>query len=129
MVLVTVLIKRDEKVGFIASREYFAGTDPDLKDRRAAGDRGRDRHVSHDVLVAAPGQPREKRAGGLNSVLRIAGQTDDGVLNIFRAQISAVRCRTGRRGRSGGRRRTGRRSRTGAWSAAAHSIRLGHNRS
>ena len=62
--------------------------------RWTAGNRGGDRHVSHDVLIAAAGEPGEKRAGGLDAVLRIAGQPDDGVLNVFRAQIGAIRaCR------------------------------------
>src|SRR5438552_16138479 len=93
MVLITVLIKRDQKIGFVAGRQDFAGTDADLKDGRAAGDGGGNRHVSHDVLIAASGESGEKCAGRLNSVLRIAGQTDDRVLNIFRTKIGAVRAR------------------------------------
>jgi len=112
VVLITMLIKRDEKVGFITGREHFARADADLKDGRAAGNRGRDRHVSHDILVAASGQPREKRAGGLNSVLRISGEADDCVLNIFWTQISPLRCRTGR-GRPSGAWHIGRS--TGFW--------------
>jgi len=55
------------------------------------GDRGRDRHVSHDFVIAAPGQASEKCARGLNAVLRIPCEPDDGVLNIFRAQIGPGR--------------------------------------
>src|SRR5437762_3331591 len=95
VVLITVLIKRDQKIGFVTGREHFARTHADLKNRRSARDGGWNRHISHDVVVAASGQSREKRAGSLNSVLRIAGKANDGVLNIFRAQISAVRTRTG----------------------------------
>src|SRR5437660_358881 len=93
MVLITVLIKRDQKIGFVTGREHFAGTDAHLKDRRSAGDGGWNGHVSHDVLIAAASEPGEKCARGLNSILRIAGQPDDRVLNIFRAQIGAVRAR------------------------------------
>src|SRR5437588_1283463 len=90
MVLITVLIKRDQEIGFVTGRQDFAGTDADLKDGRAAGNGGGNRHISHDVLIAASSESGEKRARGLNSVLRIAGQADDCVLNIFRAQIGAV---------------------------------------
>jgi hypothetical protein len=89
-----MLIERDQKIGFIASRQHFTGTDADLKDRWSTGDCGRDRHVGHDVLVAASGEAGEKRAGSLNSVLRITSETNHGVLNIFRAQIGTVRTRT-----------------------------------
>jgi len=41
-------------------------------------------------LIAAAGEPCEKRAGGLDSVLRISGQTNDRVINIFRAKIGAL---------------------------------------
>jgi len=44
-------------------------------------------------VIAAPGQAREKSAGGLNSILRISSETNHGVLNVFRTQIGAVRCR------------------------------------
>ncbi len=91
VVLVTVLIKRDEEIGFIARRKHFARAHADLEDRRPARNRGRDRHVSHDVLIAASGQAREESAGGLNAVLRISGEADYGVVNAFRAQIGAVR--------------------------------------
>src|ERR1700719_3732039 len=94
MVLIAVLIKRDQKIGLITRRKHFAGTDTDLEDGRAAGDGGWNCHVSHDVLIAASGEPGEKRAGGLDSVLRIAGEADDGVLNIFRAKIGPVRRRS-----------------------------------
>src|SRR6202035_765700 len=70
----------------------------------------RDGHVRHDIVVAAPSQPRQKCAGSLNSVLRISGETNYGVLNIFRPQIGAVRSRTGIRSRSGSGSRTGGRS-------------------
>src|SRR5260370_29260939 len=95
MVLITVLIKCDQKIGFVTGRKHFARTDADLKDRWTTGNGGGNRHVSHDVLIAASGQSRQKRAGGLNSVLRIASKPNDCVLNIFRAQISAVRTRSG----------------------------------
>ena len=48
-------------------------------------------------MIAAPGQTREKCARGLNAVLRISSQPDHGVLNVFRAQIGAVRCGRGSR--------------------------------
>src|SRR5205814_6471539 len=127
VVLITMLIERDEKIGFVAGRKHFARAHADLKDRRSTGNRGWDRHVSHDIVVAASSQAREECAGGLNAVLRISGQTNYGVLNILRTQIGAVRSRTGRGGRSGGRCRTGSRGGRVGWSAA-RSIRLGDNR-
>src|SRR5439155_15520147 len=112
VVLITVLIKRDEKIGFVAGRKHFARAHADLKDRRSTGNRGWDRHVSHDIVIAPSGKACQKSAGGLNSVLRISRQTTDGVLDVLRTQIGAVRSRTGS---SGGR---------VGWSAA-RSIRLG----
>jgi hypothetical protein len=49
-------------------------------------------------VIAAPGQAREKSAGGLNSILRISSETNYGVIDVFRAQIGAARNR--RSGRS-----------------------------
>ena len=89
VVLVAVLIKGDEEIGFVAGGEDFARADADLENRRPAGNRGRDRHVGHDVLVAAAGEPGEKRAGALDAVLRIAGEADNGVVDVFRAEIGA----------------------------------------
>src|SRR2546430_3493376 len=91
MVLIAVLIKCDEKIGFIAGRKHFTGTDPDLEDRRSTRNRGRNRHVSHDVVIAASGQTRQKCARGLNSVLRISGETNYSILDVFRTQIGAGR--------------------------------------
>src|SRR5437773_11803495 len=91
MVLIAMLIKCDEKIGFIAGRKHFTGTDPDLEDRRSTRNRGRDRHVSHDVVIAASGQSRQKCAGGLNAVLRIARETNQSILNISKTQICAGR--------------------------------------
>src|SRR6476661_6800279 len=88
-----MLIEGDKKIGFITSRQDFARTDPHLKDRWSARNRGRDRHVSHHILVAASGKSRQKRAGRLNSVLRISRKANYGVLNVFRPEISAIRSR------------------------------------
>src|SRR5207248_1546933 len=93
MVLITVLIKRDQKIGFVTGREHFARAHTDLEDGRSARDVGWNRHISHDVVVATSGQSREKRAGGLNSVLRISGKANDRVVDIFRTKIRAVRGR------------------------------------
>src|SRR5207237_9992867 len=84
VVLITVLIKRDEKIVFVTGRQNFARAHPDLEDRRAARDGGRDRHVSHDIVVAAAREPREKSAGGLNAVLRIPGETEYRVITCLR---------------------------------------------
>ena len=63
VVLITVLVKRDEKIGFVAGGKHFAGADADLENRRSAGNGGGDRHVGHDVLSAASGESGEKSAG------------------------------------------------------------------
>jgi hypothetical protein len=42
-------------------------------------------------VIAAPGQACEKSAGGLNSILRIARETNYGVIDVFRPQIGAGR--------------------------------------
>ena len=49
-------------------------------------------------VTAAPGETGEKSAGALNTVLRIPGEPDDGVVDAFGAEIGAV---------GGGRRRGG----------------------
>ena len=96
VVLVAVLIKRDEEIGFVAGGEDFAGAHADLENGGAAGDGGGNRHVGHDFLGAAAGEPGEERAGALDAVLRITGEPDDGVVDVFRAEIGAVRGRSGR---------------------------------
>ena len=97
VVLVAVLIKRDEEIGFVAGGEDFAGAHADLENGRAAGDGGGNRHVGHDVLIAAAGEAREESAGALDAVLRIAGEANDGVVDVFGAKIGAVRGRSGLR--------------------------------
>ena len=54
MVFVTVLVKREQNIGFITGAQHFAGTDADLENGRTAGNRRRDRHERHDFLLAAP---------------------------------------------------------------------------
>src|SRR5882724_565596 len=97
VVLVAVLIKRDEEIGFVAGRQHFAGAHADLENGWAAGDGGGNRHVGHDFLGAPAGEPGEERAGALDAVLRIAGETNNGVVDVFRTQICpvSVRRRTG----------------------------------
>src|SRR5207302_1599119 len=91
VVLVTVLVKRDQKIGFIACRQHFTGTDAYLENGRTTRNRRGDGHVGHDVVLAASGKAREKGAGGLNSVLRISREPDHRVLNAFRPQIGPAR--------------------------------------
>jgi hypothetical protein len=79
--VVAVLVKGDEHVGAVAGRENVAGAHADLEDRRSARDRGRNRHVGHDVLIAATGEAGEEAADGLDAVLRVAGEADDDVVN------------------------------------------------
>src|SRR4026207_1075310 len=88
-----MLIEGNQKISFVARRQHFSGPDAHLKDRWSARNRGRDRHVSHHILVAASGKSRQKRAGRLNSVLRISRKANYGVLNVFRPEISAIRSR------------------------------------
>jgi hypothetical protein len=82
-----MLIEGDKKVSLVAGRKDLAGANPDLKNRRAAGDGRWDCHVGHDFLVAATGQASQYGTGRLNAVLRIAGQTDDSVSNALRPEI------------------------------------------
>jgi hypothetical protein len=69
MALVAVLVERDEEVGLVAGGQDVPGAHAHLKDGRTAGDRGRNRHVRHDVLVAATSQTGEETADRLNAVL------------------------------------------------------------
>ncbi len=103
VVLVAVLIKRDQEIGFVTRREHFARAHADLKDRRPAGDGGGNRHVGHDILVAPAGEPGEKRTRALDAVLRIAGEADDGVVDALRAEIGAFGRAVGRIGFGQGR--------------------------
>ena len=41
-------------------------------------------------MVAPTGEAGEKRAGTLDTVLRVPSETDHGVLNVFRPQIRPV---------------------------------------
>ena len=52
------------------------------------------RLVSRDLPAKArESLSGEEGAGGLNAVLRIAGETNNGILNVFGTKISAVRRR------------------------------------
>jgi len=93
-----VLIERNEEIGFVACGEDLARAHADLENGRAAGDGGRDRHVGHDLLRTASGQPREESAGTLNAVLRIPGKADYSIVDGLRPKIGAARCWTGSSG-------------------------------
>src|SRR5437868_13795896 len=88
-----MLIEGDKKIGFITSRQDFARTDAYLKDRGPSGNCRGNRHVSHHILVAASRKPCEKCGGRLIPVLRIPSQANNGVLNVFRPKIRAIRRR------------------------------------
>jgi hypothetical protein len=79
--VVAVLIKRDEHVGAVAGGENVAGAHAHLEDRGSAGDGGRDRHVGHDVLIAAAREAGEESADGLDAVLGVTGESDDDVVD------------------------------------------------
>jgi hypothetical protein len=82
VVVVAVLVEGDEPVGFIAGAEHLAAADVDLEDGRTAADGGRDGHVGHHVLLRAPREAREESADGLNAVLGISGEADDGIADF-----------------------------------------------
>ena len=79
MALVRMLVKRQEHVRLVPGAKNLARANPHLEDRGTARNRRRNRHERHDFLLAAPGQPRQKTADGLNAILGIAGDTDDGL--------------------------------------------------
>ncbi len=91
---VGMLVEGQQHVGLIARAQDFAGTDADLENGRPAGNGGRDGHERHDFLFAAAGQPRQKSADGLDAVLRIAGNANDGLVD-FRNLRCAARGRRG----------------------------------
>src|SRR3989442_14457737 len=78
VVLVRMLIKGEQDIRVIARAEHFARPDADLENRWSTGNGGRNGHEGHDLLFTPPSQARQKAADGLNSVLRIAGDADDG---------------------------------------------------
>ena len=79
--VVAVLVECDEHVGAVPGGQNVAGAHADLEDRRSTGDGGGDRHIGHDVLIAAAREAGEEAADGLNPVLRITGESDDDVVN------------------------------------------------
>ena len=78
VVSVAVVVKAEQQVGLIAGAEHFAGADAHLEDGGAAGNGGRNGHESHDLLLAAAGKAGEKAADGLDAILGIARDADDG---------------------------------------------------
>ena len=87
MLVVAVLVEGHEKIGLVAGREHVAGAHADLEDGGAAGDRGGDGHVGHDLLLAASRQAGQKRAGALDAILGIARQADHRVADALRSQV------------------------------------------
>ena len=77
VVLVGVLVERQQHVGLIAGTENVPRAETNLKDGWAAGDGRGDGHHRHDLLLTAAGEAGEKAADGLNAVLGIAGDADD----------------------------------------------------
>ena len=83
MVCIAVLIKGHEKIRFVTGREHISGAHAYLVDRRSAGNRRGNSHVSHYILVGSTCQFGQESANGLNPVLGISSQTDDNILNEF----------------------------------------------
>ena len=81
MGVVTMLIERHQHIRPVTGREDVTRAHPHLENGRSARDGGRNRHVGHDVLVAASGEPGEEPADSLDAVLRVAGQPDNNVMN------------------------------------------------
>ena len=77
VVRVAVVVKAQQHIRLIARAQHFAGADAHLENRSPARDGGRDRHERHHILLAAPREPREEAADGLDAVLRIARNADD----------------------------------------------------
>ena len=96
MAVVAVLIEGHEHVRLIASGEHFARAEMHLEDGWPAADRGRDRHVGHHFLRRAARQTSEEAADGLDAILRISGEADDGVakglLGIRRRRSGGCGC-------------------------------------
>src|SRR5258708_6237380 len=82
MVFVAVLVKAEQHVRLVAGAKNFAAADADLENRRSAGNCGGNRHKGHDFLFATPGEARKETADGLNTILRITGDTDDRLVNF-----------------------------------------------
>src|SRR2546421_6133224 len=71
VVLIAVLVKRDEEIGFVAGGEDFACAHADLEDRWFAGNGGGERYVSHDELGAAAGASEAERCAPMDAGLGI----------------------------------------------------------
>ena len=82
VLLVRMLIKTNQHVGFVTRAEDFAGADAHLENRGPAGDGGRNGHERHDFLLTASRQTREETANGLNAVLRVTRDADNCLFNL-----------------------------------------------
>ena len=77
----------DSGVGLVAGMENLPAAKMDLKDRWATGAGAGDRHVGHDVLSGGSGQLGQEPANGLDAVLRVAGEANDGIAQGFRGSL------------------------------------------
>ena len=83
VVFIAVLVEGHQHIRVIAGSEHLAGADAHLENRWPARDGGGDGHKCHHLLLAAARQLGEKTANGLDAVLRVTGNADDG-LGYFR---------------------------------------------
>ena len=82
MVVVTVLVEGDQKIGVVSRGENFARAQVHLENGWPSGDSRRNRHVGHDLPGAASCQTRQETANGLDPILRISGKPDHRILNV-----------------------------------------------
>ena len=77
VVLVGMLVERQQHIGLIAGTEDIPRAKANLKDGWTAGDGRGDGHHRHDLLLTAAGQTGKEAADGLDTVLGITGNADD----------------------------------------------------
>ena len=67
--LVAVIVEGQQHVGLVTGRKHFAGANAHLENGGSAGDRGRDGHEGHDLLLGTACEAGEEAADGLDTVL------------------------------------------------------------
>ena len=89
-----MLVERQQHIRLVSGAHDFSRADADLENGRPARDGGGNRHERHDFLFAASGQPGEEAPDGLDAVLGIARDADNGFWD-FRDLDGSARRRVG----------------------------------
>jgi|GEM_PF-6529459 len=73
MIVVGILVERHQRICLVTGMEHLTRTQMNLVNTGPSGNRGRNRHVGHDVLCGGSCELGKECADRLDSVLRISG--------------------------------------------------------